>query len=212
MGDEIELAAKAIGESVGVLAEQSGALGPVKELSDWIKSFIHFRRQPSLAKQMMRAADKVRATGIPPHAVDDKHLRAILEAASLEDEPTMQERWENLLANALTADEDAVPPVSFAAILAELEPIEARAMDFLLADMPTPPRRLPVSVMRDETGVAEAGLDNLERLGLIRFLGTTAPSWADMVDLSSTMRELVVPTALGVELVIACRPPQVPSP
>ena len=65
MGEEIELAAKAIGESMDVLVERSGLLGPVKELSDWVTSYIHYRRQPALARVIAKAADRIRRDGSP---------------------------------------------------------------------------------------------------------------------------------------------------
>ena len=200
MGDEIDLAAKAIGESVGALAEQSGALGPVRELSEWITSFIHYRRQPALARLLMRTAEKVRATGIPPRAVDDKRLRAILDGASMEDEPSMQERWENLLANALTTDESAVP-ASFAAILVELEPAEAFELDRLVEDQ----GRAPFSVGLLEP-LETRRFENLERLGLLGKVYEISVEGIPMAMPTPIKYKLVV-TQLGYELVTACRAP-----
>ena len=200
MGDEIDLAAKAIGESVGALAEQSGALCPVRELSEWITSFIHYRRQPALARLLMRTAEKVRATGIPPRAVDDKRLRAILDGASMEDEPSMQERWENLLANALTTDESAVP-ASFAAILVELEPAEAFELDRLVEDQ----GRAPFSVGLLEP-LETRRFENLERLGLLGKVYEISVEGIPMAMPTPIKYKLVV-TQLGYELVTACRAP-----
>jgi hypothetical protein len=200
MGDEIELAAKAIGESVGALAEQSGALGPVRELCDWITSSIHYSRQPALARRMMRAADKVRATGIPPHAVTDKQLRAILEGASLEDEPSMQVRWENLLAHALTDEGVGIPP-SFPTILAELEPAEAQMLDGFAT------RSWQAPFMVGHIPPEEARWwDNLFRLGLLEKL----PPDSVFGGLSSSPLppvQRVVVTQRGYEFVMACREP-----
>jgi hypothetical protein len=198
MSDEIDLAAKAIGESVGALAEQSGALGPIRATSEWITSIIHYRHQPALARRMMRAAEKVRATGIPPHAIADKQFRVILEAAAIEDDPSMQERWENLLAHAAVDDDGAVPP-SFPAILAELDPLEATMLDGFVNQW----GRSPVSVGY----LPEHELrrwDSLLRLRLIEKIGPESV-FGGLPPMPAINQVKV--TQLGYELVIACREP-----
>ena len=50
----------------------------------------------------MRAAEKIRATGLPTNAVEDRLLRAVLEEGGFVDDETMRERWAQLLANAAT--------------------------------------------------------------------------------------------------------------
>jgi hypothetical protein len=166
VSDEIELAAKSVGESVGALAETSGVLGPVRELADWVTSFIHYRRQPALARQVSRAAEKIKGSGLPPAAISDKLLRELLEGGSDEDDETLQERWANLLANAMTEDSAPVR-VAFTTILADLEPGEARLLDWMadkadaakvddLLDQPMP------------SWVPPGGRDNLVRLMLLR--------------------------------------------
>lgn len=207
MNDEIELAAKAIGESVGALAEQSGVLGPVHEMADWLKKVIHYRSQPRLAKLLMNTARKVQATGIPPHAVPDKVLRAILEGASLEDEPTMQERWANLLTSAVTGT--ALPP-AYPRILSELEPIEARALDFMIgmtgesAGWGGTARLLGNAV----PGLDNGHIDNLVRLGLVRYLAEdyTGPG----VDIRFPEPTLGS-TVLASRFVAACSEPKYPG-
>lgn len=76
----------------------------------------------------MKAAEKIRETGLPSHAVSDKTLRAILEEGPLEDDESMQNRWENLLANAFVGQEGIVR-IAFPKILSELEPGEAALLN-----------------------------------------------------------------------------------
>jgi hypothetical protein len=150
---------------------------------------------------MMRAAEKVRATGIPPHAVADKQLRAILEGAAVEDEPSMQERWENLLAHAVTDADGAIPP-SFPAILAELDPLEAAMLDGFVNEW----GRSPFTVgFLPEPEVRR--WDNLLRLRLIEkiepdsvFGGLSSLPPMPPID-------QVKVSQLGYELVMACREP-----
>jgi hypothetical protein len=75
----------------------------------------------------MAAATKVRTTGIPSRAVDDRLLRAVLEEGALEDDTDMQDRWTNLLANAAVGE--SVPHVAFPGLLAQVSPVEARMLD-----------------------------------------------------------------------------------
>jgi hypothetical protein len=68
VGEEIELLAKAAGETVTALAEASGALGPPHEFWAAVASGIHYRFQPRLVKQAMAVARKIKASGLPVRA------------------------------------------------------------------------------------------------------------------------------------------------
>jgi hypothetical protein len=75
----------------------------------------------------IRAAQKIRQSGLPPRAFveePDPPLRAILVHGAEEENPSMQERWENLPANAVTVGSAEVRK-AFVAVLDELEPEEA---------------------------------------------------------------------------------------
>jgi hypothetical protein len=105
MTDDLLPVAKAIEElepAVQALAGAAGLLGPVRELAMWATDLIRYRRVPFTAKLLMRAAEKVEKSGCPPCGVDDRLLRAVLEEGAMEDDTSMQERWANLLANAMT--------------------------------------------------------------------------------------------------------------
>ena len=81
-GQEIELAVKAAGEIAGALAEESGALEPVREYATYIASRIYYRHYPKLVDRALRAAEKIRRSGLPHRAfgeIPDPLLRAILE-------------------------------------------------------------------------------------------------------------------------------------
>jgi hypothetical protein len=111
VSDELVQAAKAAAElepAVEAFAEATGALEPVRESTGWLGDVIRYRREAHLAKVLMKAAEKVKASGLPAHAVRDKLLRAVVEDGSMEDDEGMQERWAALLANAATDNEDKV--------------------------------------------------------------------------------------------------------
>ncbi len=196
MGEELDLVAKTIGESIGPLAEASGTLGPVKELADWVTSFIHYRRMPALAKQANAAAEKIRKAGLPPTAVPDKLLKDILEGGSMEDDESLQERWANLLANAMTAGSAEVR-AAFPQILKALDSADASILNETIMRSAVEPRG-PLQLFGSQDFVA---LDNLERLGLVTYQGIAGP------------RDLweVTATPLGQAFVEACRPPHPPG-
>src|SRR4051794_21262562 len=102
--------------------------GPWQELLAWLGDVVRYRRLPHQAELLMEAADKIRESGLPPSAVSDRLLRAILEEGSFEDDNTMRSRWANLLAQAATGAD--VPPV-FPEVLRQIEPIEARLVEAL---------------------------------------------------------------------------------
>jgi hypothetical protein len=204
VGDEIELVAKSVGESVGALAEVSGVLGPARELADWVTSFIHYRRQPALARQVMKAAEKIRSSGLPAATVSDKLLRDLLEGGSMEDDAGMQDRWANLLANALT-DTSANVRLALPKILAEIEPIEALLLDRLADDVGDDSFNTVTFTAPLPVTVASASLDNLVRLSVLREIPERGES---KFQLGTTPPQIVGHsfTALGWEFVCACRP------
>jgi hypothetical protein len=205
----LELATKAIQElepAVQEFADATGLLEPIRELTTWLAESIRYRRAPYKAKLLMSAAKKVRATGIPPRAVSDRLLRAVLEDGALEDDPAMQDHWANLLAHEATVGR--VPP-SYPEILRQLEPIEARTLDVLVVrgglDM-VPIQELD---LRGHVGMEDLEwrhLDNLERLQLIsyRIAGPVNVKFAERPAEESTM---ALETPLGVARVAACRDP-----
>ena len=213
MGEEIELAAKAVGYTVGELAERSGALGPAHETAGWITSFIHFRREPYVAKMLMRAVEKIERAGVPAVAVQDKLLRRILEKGSLEDDETMQERWANLLANAGCASRAEVRS-SLATLLSEIEPAEAALLDMLVDEAGGHldgwhGQKWPVSSLGSDVGSAidREGLDNLVRVGLLRYV-VAGPLTINNFEDGVTSIDATTLTTLTFALVWACRDPE----
>ncbi|HEY5374834.1 MAG TPA: Abi-alpha family protein [Polyangiaceae bacterium] len=211
MSEEIELAAETTGAVVEALVEKSGALEPARAYAEAITSGIHYRFYPRVVKQAMAAAKKIEQAALPRRAyseIPDKLLKAILEGGSLEEDESMQARWANLLANALTSDSADVR-IAFPKIMSELEPSEARLLDRLANNKGDP--RIPHTWAITELGVSEADLENVERLELIRYELTTALTYGDITDLSGASREGFSLTSFGRAFVEACQAPQPPS-
>jgi hypothetical protein len=177
VSDDLVQAAKAAAElepAVQAFAEATGSLEPVREATGWLTDLIRYKRLPHQAKLLMDAAEKVKETGLPAHAVSDKLLRSVLEDGPLEDDNSMQERWANLLANAATSAPGTVP-VAFPKILSELEPKEAALLERLRVT--SDPEHYDMKLFgwddtHDLVDLPELG--NLDRLGLLRLVRRTS--------------------------------------
>lgn len=206
--EELVQTAKAAAElepAVEAFAEATGALEPVREATGWLGDTIRYRREAHLAKVLMKAAEKVKASGLPAHAVRDKWLRVVVEDGSMEDDERMQERWATLLANAAT-DNEAKIRLAYPRILAELEPKEALLLDRLWEKTPNPAEE-PFETVGSETTsdlVDLAGLYNLERLGLLKWIWSTATTWDELSNGEVTLKGVQL-TQLGWEFVKACK-------
>lgn len=206
--EELVRAAKAAAElepAVEAFAEATGALEPVREATGWLGDTIRYRREVHLAKVLMKAAEKVKASGLPAYAVRDKLLRAVVEDGSMEDDEGMQERWAALLANTATDNDDKIK-LAYPTILAELEPKEALLLDRLWEKTPNPAEELFETVGSETTSdlVDTAGLYNLERLGLLKWIWSTGTTWDELSNGQVSLKGVQL-TELGWEFVKACK-------
>jgi hypothetical protein len=194
VSEEIELAAKTTGEVVAALVEASGAMGPPQELWGAVATEIHYRFYPRTIKQAVRAAEKIKRSGLPERAyseIDDRLIRDILVGAATESDENMRERWANLLANALTSGSAEVR-VAFPNMLRELEPGEAAMLDKAVDRLHIEPAG-PLQFRGLD--VDYVAIDNLARLRLVQ--PQNGP--VQIVE--------ILPTALGQAFVNACRAP-----
>jgi Abortive infection alpha len=210
VNEELVQAAKAAAElepAIEAFAEATGALGPVRESTGWLGDVIRARREAHLAKVLMKAAEKIKASGLPAHAVRDKLLRAVVEDGSMEDDEGIQERWATLLANAATDSEDDKIKLVYLKILAELEPKEALLLDRLWEKTPNPAEEPFETVGHETTNdlVDIPELYNLSRLGVLRLIRSMNSTIGGQVSESALAG--VQLTELGWEFVKACNPP-----
>lgn len=110
--------------------------GPAAEelgltIQDHVK-VLRLRRQLRLFERVKTMLEEA---GIEPKKVPLKLLGPIVEAASIEEDDTLQDKWAALLANAATEREDAIHP-SFIEVLKQISATEAQFLDslFLLRD------------------------------------------------------------------------------
>lgn len=206
MSEELIQAAKAAAElepAVEAFAEATGALEPVREATGWLGDTIRYRREAHLAKFLMKAAEKVKASELPAHAVRDKLLRAVVEDGSMEDDAGIQGRWATLLANAATDTDDKIKLV-YPKILAELEPKEALLLERLWEKTPNPAEEPFETVGYETTNdlVDVPELYNLSRLGVLQLVRSIHSNFGE--DVSDGALAGVQLTELGWEFVKAC--------
>lgn len=182
-----------VADTLGIPSALGDTVGPTVDK-------LRLRREERYAILVNETAKRLLAAGVAYHAVRDPFLRAVVEHATLEDNPDLQNKWAALLATA-ASDADAAP-IALPNILAQLSPREARALDA----MHHGPDEFDARHLADSTGLTQAEFDNLHRLGLIGFfVATTVGS------LGTTPRTLgeeglsaVHLTHLGQLLVRAC--------
>jgi len=171
---------------------------------------------------MMRAAEKIRASGLPTRTVPDKLVRAVLEDGSLEDDEHMRELWANLLANGATESAGVVHP-GFPDVLRQLDRLDALVLDLMhrpaRGERPPPEATLGWPILWSSVdlaafldlppdGVGRARLENLVRLGVCWYPPKASPSWDDLTRNRLTQHDLVTLSHFGVAFVEACQTPR----
>jgi hypothetical protein len=104
------------------------ALGP---LIDGFGDALRQRFQPRLDKIAGKAEEMIASAAIEPSPIPDAIGYPLLQSAALEDDPTLQEKWAALLANAADpANRDWIRPL-FVDILKQISPLEVKLLDGL---------------------------------------------------------------------------------
>lgn len=218
----IQEIAKATGKGIDAVREAGGFIaryvaGPLEEgfgiLHDRLK-YVRWERQ---VRFMQKADQFLTDAGIPAptRGVPLKIAIPLLQAASIEDDDGLQDRWAALLVNAANANSGVDVHRSFVEILSQISPLEAKILDALYSlpfesarhsgittdTLPSSARILaekedPHPQPSDEIALA---LGNLVRVGCLKVPTT----WSGGETFSS-----VNPTMLGREFVRACTAPK----
>jgi Abortive infection alpha len=183
---------------------------PGLELGELIADRIRAWRFKRGIKYVQAAMKQLDEAGMNPTTVPMRTLAPLMDGGTLEDDAEMGKRWASLLANAASGERD-VPP-SFASVLRDLEPAQARILDQIYQIM----MQISPALRKGDIGilpqglVAELGLsdetidyhlDNLIRLRLVR--SPAGPFGDD---------SLITLSEFGRVFVRACRPPSQPDP
>jgi len=177
----IEIAKEAVKQIAKPVQDFIGAvLGkPANELGEWISDGIRGKRFETQLKIFTKAKQLTEDSGLEPSAINLKVLVPLLENGSLEDDESIIDMWAHLLANASTSDDVRA---SYIAILKELEPAEAKIMQYIYNEFvkkygndfaPTNEYAgsMKGAVIRELFGLSnqdfEQSIDNLYRLRLL---------------------------------------------
>ena len=108
--------------------------GPSEEIGGMWQDALQVRRFGRRLKLLKRVQALIDKAGFTPKQVSDKLGIPLLNASSLEDDDTLQEKWANLLVNAAHPTPNLEVQPTFVTILAELTPSQAFLLDALYRD------------------------------------------------------------------------------
>jgi len=185
----------------------------LKEIGEYVAGrirFVHFKRCLKVLEEAKCLLDE---RGIKPNSVDPKILVPILEGAGLEDNDGLISMWSGLLASAASGGK--VLP-SFARILGEISPEEARILDYIYtyrkeiklipnAGVEKEELEKAIGLPVDEYGIR---ILNLLRLGLIEEVTSDAMHWRPGYGGWAAGGHVGL-TALGESLIEACKGPPI---
>jgi len=104
-------------------------LGPsVDEIGEIGRDYIKGRRAKNAERTLTDADKLLAAAGREPQAVPLDVAVPLLEAASLQEEPSMAEKWAALLANAADPAQRVAVQPGFAEVLRQLTPTDAQVL------------------------------------------------------------------------------------
>jgi hypothetical protein len=109
--------------------------GPFEEIGGMWKDSLAARRrirQLALFRKVQKAIDE---DGFEPQKIPDNIWVSALQAASLQDDESIQQRWANLLTNAANPDYDGEVAPTFVAILNELTHREVKILDLMYEEV-----------------------------------------------------------------------------
>jgi len=207
--------AKASGKAIDASRELGGFVsrfisGPLEQASGIVTDKLMYMRWERQVRFMRRSEDFLKEAGLlqPTRPVPLSVVIPLIQAASLEEDDTLQDMWARLLVNAGNQDSGVHVRRAFVSILEDFGPLEARCLE-MIAAIPEPLRRegvrtvlLPDAIedVPSEAPIerpsedVELALWNLVRLGCIE----SAMMWA-----GASIGEVTI-TALGEALVRAC--------
>lgn len=187
-----EAAKKFLSKLAGPAAEEIGLL-----LQDQVKLYRFKNRMRILAK----AEAMLAKAGLTPNAVPFRTLVPILEYAASEDDESLSTKWAALLANSAAKAESTASHPSFPRILSEIDPGEAKFLDFLLSSGGEADWNSFRVGFAEKFQVNRDDVDryygNLFRLGLVR-----------IVSRIGLIKDVIQVGPFGKAFLSACSPPE----
>jgi hypothetical protein len=167
----------------------------------------YFRAKNALALQ--EKLDRILAERrvANPKAIPLRLAIPFLEAATLEDDETLQERWARLLANAMDPDFEGNIERCFGSVLKELSPIDCLVLETLEAAWRTELdgalvySTLIATRLRVPGDIVSVALGNLRRMELISAAGSSGvPTHPHLLGATT----FDAPTEFGIAFLSAC--------
>lgn len=138
----VQEVAKATGNAIDAAREAGGFIarfvsGPLEQGMGIFEDRLKYIRWERQARYMQRAEEFLAHAGLqaPTRPVPLKLVIPLMQGASLEEDDELQDRWAALLVNAANASFQGEIRRSYAAILEQLTPLDARVLD-VLYDLP----------------------------------------------------------------------------
>lgn len=209
----VEIAGKAIEEAAELAREFLGKVAnpALEEGGGLMQDTVKFWRFKNQVNILLKARAFLEAKGLNPLAILPKTLAPLLDAGSLETDPTLQNMWANLLASYASGD---LAIQSYPSLLKELSPIEAR----ILNDLNTAREKAGLSgtdllthgtskneicrILSISDSEYDVIIDNLVRLNLVQPVGASGALVGDH-PIAIKTNEIVYITALGKGLIEA---------
>lgn len=215
MDDSAKEIAKTTGKALEVLEKVGGFIATVlgdacRELGASIHDWAKFYRYKNLLKIQDKVIQIQRGRNVEGKSIPIQLSIGIplIEAASLEEDDLLQQKWAALIANATDPNKKEVVKKSFIDILSSMDSTDALVLDWLssqgwnntLGNITTDEIAEKVNI--DETEV-KISMSNLNRLGLIDF---DVPTTVGAIDISLLSPEARVRLSyLGWNIVDACK-------
>lgn len=158
----VQEVAKTTGKAIEAAREAGGFIakfiaGPLEQGVGIFEDHLKYMRWERQVRLMRRAEAFLAQLGLkaPTRAVPMKIAIPIIQGATLEEDDSLQDRWAALLVNAGNASFPAEIRRSYAAILEQLTPLDARILDILYS--------LPFE-QSQHNGIVTAGLPHTVRI------------------------------------------------
>lgn len=189
----------------------------VKQTGGILSDTVRFWRWKNQVAIVLKAKKVLEEKGLSKQAVSLKVLVPLIDASSLEEDESMQTRWANLLANAISGVMEIKP--NYVEILKELSPVEALVLDKLYEAVITESdhkkrfqmqfdKEKIVEWLKLENDTANLLIENLFRLNLCRMPGSTGVTFGENMRVAISTTDVFEFTATGLDFVRACRTPQ----
>ena len=189
----------------------------VKQTGGILSDTVRFWRWKNQVAIVLKAKKVLEEKGLNKQAVSLKVLVPLIDASSLEEDKSMQAKWANLLANAISGVMEIKP--NYVAILKELSPVEVLVLDKLydavIVETDLKKRFLMqfskekivewLKLGEDTTNLL---IENLFRLNLCRMPGSTGMTFGENMRVAVITTDVFEITATGFDFVRACRTPQ----